>query len=99
MSTVKLDLEHQVLIIDPTCFPEADEFELWAKIFLHFPEHIQILEFSQGADRHQLRFNYAQQSFHLNFEHYSDSIWITPLGLDAHAQLENLALLFLSNSQ
>ncbi|OHU89036.1 MULTISPECIES: DUF3630 family protein [Pseudoalteromonas] len=98
MSQVEFDPEYQILIITPTCLPEADEFELWSSIFLHHPQHIQIIEFAQGADRHQLRFSYAQQSFNLNFEHYSESIWIAPEGQDAAPFLPKLAQLFLSNS-
>ncbi|MBD1580722.1 DUF3630 family protein [Pseudoalteromonas sp. S16_S37] len=98
MSKIELDFEHQVLVITPNCLPDADEFELWAKIFLHFPEQIKILEYAQGADRHQLRFCYAEHNFNLNFEHYSESIWVSPEGHDAQAQLDNLKQLFLSNS-
>ncbi|CAH9049617.1 hypothetical protein PSECIP111951_00369 [Pseudoalteromonas holothuriae] len=98
MSHIELDSEHQVLIITPSCLPAADEFELWGEIFLHNSKHIQMLEFSQGVDRHQWRFSYTQHNFNLNFEHYSDSIWIAPEGADSLSNLINLAQLFLSNS-
>lgn len=31
-----------------------------------------------GADLHMLRFTFQQQQFSLNYEAYSDSIWIAP---------------------
>jgi hypothetical protein len=52
------------------------------RFFLHSDE-ISISEFAAGADRHQLRFNYANHTFNLNFEHYSQSVWINGEGQDA----------------
>ncbi|MEJ6475813.1 DUF3630 family protein [Pseudoalteromonas piscicida] len=89
MTTLTLDAPHEVIIIHSEITPQDDEFELWGQIFLH-QDAIQLLEFSAGADRHQWRFSFEQCYFNLNFEHYSDSIWIAPDGVDALDLLPSL---------
>jgi len=66
-----------------------EDFGLWIRLFLHHYERT-INEYSAGADRHQLRFTYQQQTFNLNFEHYSQSIWINGEGHDAEHLLAAL---------
>ncbi|CAM4423741.1 MULTISPECIES: DUF3630 family protein [Pseudoalteromonas] len=82
MTTLTLDNSHEVIIVSCEITPQDDEFELWGQIFLHQDE-IQLIEFSAGADRHQWRFSYKSCNFNLNFEHYSESVWIAPDGVDA----------------
>ncbi len=89
MSTCRYiaDPPHIVLTVD--IFPEADEFVFWAELFL-LNEIFTIVEKQSGADRHQIRFRYKNQSFNLNYEHYSDSLWIAAEGLDAEQILPQL---------
>ena len=89
MTTLSLDREHHVIIITPDVIPEADEFEFWGRIFLHH-EHLSMGEFEQGADRHLLHFHFQQSPYELHFEHYSDSLWICPRGVEAQQRLEKL---------
>lgn len=89
MTEFRLDNQNNAIIITPIEMPNDDDFELWAHIFLHMPE-ITITEFAAGADRHQLRFNYAKHNFNLNFEHYSNSIWINGEGVEANHLLAAL---------
>ncbi|TMP31329.1 DUF3630 domain-containing protein [Pseudoalteromonas rubra] len=90
--------DQNCIIVTPASLPDADEFELWGQIFLHL-DGITLLEFHLGADRHQWRFSYAGHPYNLNFEHYSDSIWIMPEGLGATEHLPDLVTLFRLNLQ
>lgn len=98
MTEFQLDTRHNAIIISPSEMPNDDDFELWAHLFLHAPE-ITISEFASGADRHQCRFSYAQQNFNLNFEHYSNSIWINGEGVAAEQLLAVLVHYFLTQMQ
>ena len=71
----KKQLFEDHILITPPELPHDDEFELWASIYLHNAA-ISNCEFEQGADRHLMRFKFENTSFNLNFEHYSQSIWI-----------------------
>lgn len=83
--------EQNSLLIIPSEFPDSDDFELWASIFLH---HASIcnLQFELGADRHMMRFQYKNCAFNLNFEHYSESLWIAAEGLESASLIDDLAL-------
>lgn len=89
MTKITLNAEFNFLQIIPGCFPDADEFTFWGEIFLS-QETISILETSEGADRHQIRFCWKSFNFNLNFEHYSESLWINAEGIEAETQLEQL---------
>ena len=67
MTELEYDHTYQCIIIKPTELPHDEDFELWGTLFLHSDE-ISINEYAAGADRHQLRFNYANHTFNLNFE-------------------------------
>ena len=84
------------LLVFPSMMPHDEEFELWARVFLHH-EGISQLAFEQGADRHLMRFYFNQMQFGLNFEHYSESIWISPEEHQANAQLAALLALLNNN--
>lgn len=98
MTNITLDPIHHVLLITPTEIPEADEFLFWAKLFLYQPD-IAIVEELEGADRHQTRFSYENSTFNINFEHYTDSIWIAPEGAGSQEQLINLSKYLLTSFQ
>ncbi|ALO43374.1 DUF3630 family protein [Pseudoalteromonas phenolica] len=95
MTQITFNTEFKFLQIAPDFFPEADEFSFWGQIFLNH-NTISILETSEGADRHQIRFCWQGQNFNLNFEHYSDSLWISSEGIEAELLLEPLQLFLLS---
>ncbi|MCO7248895.1 DUF3630 family protein [Pseudoalteromonas sp. Ps84H-4] len=82
MTELTFDAEHAVIIVQASEPPHDEDFELWATLFLHTPA-IKIADFDAGADRHQLRFHFTDHSFNLNFEHYSESIWINAEGVEA----------------
>jgi hypothetical protein len=89
MTKIEYDHTHQCVMITPVEPPHDEDFELWGTLFLH-SDDITISEYSAGADRHQLRFTYQQQTFSLNFEHYSESTWINGEGIDAEYLLAAL---------
>ncbi|MDK1288935.1 DUF3630 family protein [Pseudoalteromonas umbrosa] len=94
---IQLDDENTLQVI-PSLFPDSDDFQLWGSIFLAI-DKLKTIEFNEGADRHQWRFTYLQQSFSLNFEYYSESIWITPEGAAATQLLPSLLEHFCLNLQ
>lgn len=82
MTQLNYDHTHHCIIINTAPPPHDEDFELWATLFLHATE-IRIIHFDAGADRHKMRFSYQQHHFNLNFEHYSQSVWIDGEGPDA----------------
>ena len=90
MTQIEYNHIHKCIVVTPVEPPHDDDFELWSTLFLH-SDDVTINEYSGGADRHQVRFTYNQQSFNLNYEHYSQSIWINGEGVDADHLLAALA--------
>ncbi|GKW54015.1 DUF3630 family protein [Pseudoalteromonas sp. D15MCD-2] len=89
MTELTYDAEHEIILVTSSELPHDEDFELWATLFLHAPA-ITTADFDAGADRHQLRFHFTDHSFNLNFEHYSESIWINAEGIEASAALPQL---------
>ncbi len=89
MTELSYDAEHKIIVVTPSELPHDEDFALWATLFLH-ASAITTTDFDTGADRHQLRFHFTNHSFNLNFEHYSESIWITAEGIDASEALPQL---------
>ena len=89
MTQIEYNHAHKCIVISPVEAPHDEDFELWATLFLHAPA-ITTADFDAGADRHQLRFHFTDHSFNLNFEHYSESIWINAEGIEASAALPQL---------
>ncbi|MBQ4849326.1 DUF3630 family protein [Pseudoalteromonas sp. MMG012] len=98
MTQITFDAAYNVLLIHVPEIPEADEYLFWAKLFLH-QEALTIIEELEGADRHQTRFSYGSSTFNMNFEHYTDSIWIAPEGTESEEQLVNLSKYLLTSFQ
>jgi hypothetical protein len=90
MTQIEYDHAHKYILITPVEPPHDEDFELWSTLFLH-SDDVTLNEYSAGADRHQVRFTYNQQTFNLNYEHYSQSIWINGEGADAEHLLAALA--------
>lgn len=89
MTQFRFDPDYQVIIISANPTPNDEDFQLWATLLLHAPA-ISCADFNAGADRHQMRFHFTDHSFNLNFEHYSESIWISAEGVEAAAHLSEL---------
>ncbi len=89
MTKITLNKDDNFIKVIPEIFPASDEFELWAKVFLHH-QHISQFEFEPGADRHLMRFTHQNHRFNLNFDDYSESIWIEPDGELAAMALQQL---------
>lgn len=89
MTDLIYDAEYEIIVINSRDLPNDEDFELWATLFLHAPA-IKIADFDAGADRHQLRFHFTDHSFNLNFEHYSESVWINAEGVEAASVLPKL---------
>ncbi|CAM2934707.1 DUF3630 family protein [Pseudoalteromonas distincta] len=90
MTQIEYDHAHKYILITPVEPPHDEDFELWSTLFLH-SDDVTLNEYSAGADRHQVRFTYNQQTFNLNYEHYSQSIWINGEGVEAEHLLAALA--------
>ncbi|MEH6732058.1 MAG: DUF3630 family protein [Pseudoalteromonas distincta] len=90
MTQIEYDHTHKCILINPIELPNDEDFELWSTLFLHSDE-VTLNEYSAGADRHQVRFTYNHQTFNLNYEHYSQSIWINAEGHEAEHLLAALA--------
>ncbi|KZN35172.1 DUF3630 family protein [Pseudoalteromonas luteoviolacea] len=98
MTTISHIEDQNILLVTPSLLPESDDFQLWGEVFLAMQD-INTIEFNQGADRHQWRFEFHSQAFELNYEYYSESIWISPEGIDATALLPDLHANISSNLQ
>jgi len=59
--------------VDPK--PDWDEFEQFVDLFLKNEDVILIAQ-DLGMDRHQVRYRKEEKQFILQYEHYTDSIWI-----------------------
>ncbi|NMP02892.1 DUF3630 family protein [Pseudoalteromonas arctica] len=90
MTQIEYDHAHKYILITPVEPPHDEDFELWSTLFLH-SDDVTLNEYSAGADRYQVRFTYNQQTFNLNYEHYSQSIWINAEGHEAEHLLAALA--------
>ncbi|CCQ11236.1 putative orphan protein [Pseudoalteromonas luteoviolacea B = ATCC 29581] len=90
MTTIDHNESLDVILVTPSLFPEQEDVELWATVFLHHAQ-IKWIELHVGADRYQVRFKYQNEGFALNYDYYSQSIWITPEGLKSSQLLANLS--------
>ena len=55
--------------------PDWDEFEQFVEIFIE-NEGASIVAQDIGMDRHQVRYRRGDKQYILQFEHYTNSIWI-----------------------
>jgi hypothetical protein len=55
--------------------PDWDEFSLFVEQFL-LAENATLVDKDYGMDRHQVRFRLAEKQYVMQFEHYTDSIWV-----------------------
>lgn len=91
---------HQQMIIEFNLqpAPDWDDFIPWGKNLIAKLQNSQFNQLDTGADRHKLTFTFAQNRFSLNYETYSDSIWIEadePNANDGIAQLQTAIAILL----
>ena len=67
------DLEIAMLKVTP--FPDWQAFPDFVKQFIAAEEADVIVQ-DYGMDRHQIRYRKKGKQYILQFEHYTDSIWI-----------------------
>jgi len=56
-------------------FPDWSEFKGFCRHFIA-KEGASLIEEDYGMDRHQVRYRIDNHQYILQFEHYTDSIWI-----------------------
>lgn len=78
MKTIELDQNNRIIEIDIQPLPYSEEFIEWGKSFLSNNQLQAPIDVSEGADRHMLVFTFNSVRFSLNYESYSESIWIAP---------------------
>lgn len=78
------------LLLQLASLPQWEEFIPWGKAFLDKLELNSPVDVSEGADRHMLVFTFNRSQFSLNYESYSESIWIAPLDMASVEQLDAL---------
>lgn len=66
---------NNVWTLDVTPMPDWQEFDVFCEQFLT-AEHGKLIEKDYGMDRHQVRFRVGKHQYILQFEHYSESIWV-----------------------
>ena len=64
-----------IQIIDVEPMPDWGEFSHFVEQFIA-EHHATIIEQDYGMDRHQIRYQQGSHEYLLQFEHYSESIWI-----------------------
>lgn len=74
-------------------FPEWHEFSSWGTQLLSQAGLNSPLDINEGADRHMLIFTFNQVRFSLNYESYSESVWIASEELASDEHLDALKTL------
>ena len=62
-------------MLDVSPMPDWQEFGDFVQEFLS-EQGARLIEQDMGMDRHQVRYRLGQKQYVLQFEHYSESIWI-----------------------
>jgi hypothetical protein len=68
--------QHNTINLRPTPYPDWDSFIIWGQNFLQNIQGTQNVTHNSGADLHMISFHFMSLRFSLNYESYSDSIWI-----------------------
>ncbi len=98
ISSLNIQRIHDTLVITPNINLDWDAFVPWAKQLLNIEQINGVKTIDSGADRHLLSFTFMQQSFSLNYEHYSDSIWFEPQEPAATPYIDELLLVLIPTS-
>lgn len=67
--------QDDIVLLQVSPFPDWQEFEGFVTEFIQ-QEQGQLVEQDYGMDRHQIRYQIGSSRWVLQFEHYSESIWI-----------------------
>ena len=62
-------------LVDVSPKPDWGEFDDFIQQFLNDLD-AKLVEQDLGMDRHQVRYRVADKQYVLQFEHYTDSIWV-----------------------
>jgi hypothetical protein len=68
-------LRAPIAIVEVTPLPEWEEFSDFVDYFIA-NEDAKVIEQDYGMDRHQIRYRKGGHQYILQFEHYTQSIWI-----------------------
>jgi putative IMPACT (imprinted ancient) family translation regulator len=79
--SMKTDFTYQLIedgsitnvIVQP--HPDWDEFDKFVDMFIN-NEGASLIAQDLGMDRHQVRYKKGEHQYILQFEHYSNSVWI-----------------------
>ena len=66
-----------IAMLEVTPFPDWQAFPDFAEQFMA-QEQADVVVKDYGMDRHQVRYRKKGKQYILQFEHYTDSIWIEP---------------------
>lgn len=64
-----------VVNVNVTPHPDWDEFIQFVEVFVN-NEGVNLIAQDLGMDRHQIRYRKGEHQYILQFEHYTNSIWI-----------------------
>lgn len=68
-------LRAPIAIVEVTPLPDWEEFSDFVDYFIA-NEEANVIEQDYGMDRHQIRYRKNGHQYILQFEHYTQSIWI-----------------------
>ncbi len=77
MKTYSYQLEEHILKITPE--PDWDDFKDFVAQFMS-EQGAEIKASDYGMDRHQIDYELDGKRFLMHYEHYTQSVWIEPLG-------------------
>lgn len=64
-----------IIKINVSPFPDWQEFEAFAEMLMD-NESMQLVDCDKGMDRFQYRLTWRNERYLLQYEHYTDSIWL-----------------------
>ena len=65
----------EVTFVEVNPHPDWQEFKPFVEQFVA-EQGVQLVELDTGMDRHQFRYRHNAHQYVMQFEHYTDSIWI-----------------------
>lgn len=71
----KLVINGDVTKVEVAPVPDWEDFGEFVQVFIK-QEGASLIAQDMGMDRHQIRYRKGQHQYILQFEHYTDSIWI-----------------------
>jgi len=65
----------EVTMVEVLPHPDWQDFQLFVEQFIA-EQNVKMVELDTGMDRHQFRYRVNGHQYVMQFEHYTDSIWI-----------------------